>query len=178
MKTIKQALLFFCTLTILLGVIYPALVFGISQTFFTEKARGGIITHKDQKVGAHLIAQEFSSEKFFWGRPSAAGYNASASSGSNYALTNKDFQKTMSDRKAQGLDYDLLTASASGLDPHITPAAAYLQVERVAKFRGMDSNVVAILVKKNIEGRQLGFLGEERVNVLRLNLDLETIGHE
>ncbi|MEA9357168.1 potassium-transporting ATPase subunit KdpC [Bacteriovorax sp. PP10] len=178
MKTIKQGLLIFCTLTVIVGGIYPAFVYGISQIFFAEKARGGIVMYKDQKVGARLIAQEFTNDKYFWGRPSAAGYNASASGASNYALTNKDHQAAVKERKDKGLDYDLLTTSGSGLDPHISPDAAYLQVERVAKSRGLNPEVVTKLVKENIEGRQLGFLGEERVNVLRLNLSLETLVHE
>lgn len=178
MKTIKQGLLLFFILTVLVGGVYPVIVFGISQTFFTDKARGGIVIYKDQKVGANLIAQEFTNEKYFWGRPSAASYNGAASSGSNYALTNKDHQAAVKERKDKGLDYDLLTTSGSGLDPHISPNAAFLQVERVAKARGLAPEVVAELVKKNIEGRQLGFLGEARVNVLRLNLDLEKSIHE
>lgn len=178
MRTIKTGLLFFFIMTVIVGGVYPAFVYGVSQTFFTEKARGGIIMYKDQKVGAQLIAQEFSSDKFFWGRPSAAGYNASASGASNYALTNKDHQAAVKERKDKGLDFDLLTTSGSGLDPHISPRAAYLQVERIAKSRGQSFDVVAQVVKNNIEGRQLGFLGEERVNVLRLNLSLETLVHE
>lgn len=178
MRTIKTGLLFFFIMTVIVGGAYPMFVYGVSQTFFTEKARGGIVMLKDQKVGANQIAQEFTNDKFFWGRPSAAGYNAVASSGSNYALTNKDHQAAVKERKDKGLDFDLLTTSGSGLDPHITPAAAYLQVERVAKTRGLSPDVVSALVAKNIEGRQLGFLGEERVNVLRLNLSLETLAHE
>lgn len=178
MKTIKQGLLMFFMLTVIVGGVYPVIVFGISQTFFKDKARGGIVTYKDQKVGANLIAQEFTNEKYFWGRPSAAAYNGTASSGSNYALTSKDHQAAVKERKDKGLDYDLLTTSGSGLDPHISPTAAFLQVERVAKARGLSPEVVAELVKKNIEGRQLGFLGEARVNVLRLNLDLERSIHE
>ena len=147
MKLIKQSVLFFLVLTIVVGGVYPAIVFGISQAFFSDKARGGIVTYKDQKVGAHLIAQEFTAENHFWGRPSAAGYNATASSGSNYALTNADYKKALDERKAKGLDFDLLTTSGSGLDPDITPAAAYLQVERVAKARGLTPQVVTQLVK-------------------------------
>lgn len=178
MRTIKTGLLFFFFMTVILGGIYPAFVYGVSQTFFSDKARGGIIVHKDQKVGAKLIAQEFSNEKYFWGRPSAAGYNAVASGASNYSLTNKDHQAKVKERKDKGLDFDLLTTSGSGLDPHISPKAALLQVERVAKARGLSPEVVANVVRENTEGRQLGFLGEERVNVLKLNLSLETLVHE
>jgi K+-transporting ATPase ATPase C chain len=178
MKLIKQSIIFFLALTIIVGGVYPAIVYGVSQVFFTEKARGGIVVFKDQKVGAHLIAQEFVSEKHFWGRPSAASYNAQASSGSNYALTNADYKKALDERKARGLDFDLLTTSGSGLDPDITPAAAYLQVERVAKASGISPVLVTNLVKENITKRQLGFLGEERVNVLKLNISLESMLRE
>ena len=178
MKTIKQSLLMFTVLTILLCGVYPAVVMGVSKFFFSEQSKGGLITHKGNLIGAELIAQEFLSDKYFWGRPSAAGYNASASSGSNYALINSDHQKAVNDRKAKGMDYDLLTTSGSGLDPHITPKAALLQVERIAKVRNMNPDDVTKLVQKSIEERQLGFLGEERVNVLKLNIALENLSHE
>ncbi len=178
MRTIKTGLLFFFIMTVIVGGVYPAFVYGVSQTFFTDKARGEILLYNNKKVGAQLIGQEFTDNKYFWGRPSAASYNAVASSGSNYALTNKDYQSQVIERKNKGLDFDLLTASASGLDPHISPDAAFLQVERIAISRGFKTSVITQLVKNNIEGRQLGFLGEERVNVLRLNLSLETLVHE
>lgn len=175
MKLLKQSLLCFAFFTVLLGGIYPAVVLGISQAFFSTKANGGFYVIDGKKVGADLIAQDFSEDKFFWGRPSAAGYNGLGSTGSNYALTNKDHQKAVSERKAKGLDYDLLTTSGSGLDPHISPQAAYLQVPRIAKARGVDETFLAQMVKDSIEERQFGFLGEERVNVLRLNMKLEKI---
>lgn len=178
MKLIKQSLIFFALSTILLGGVYPAVVMGISKVFFADKSSGGIITVDGRPRGADLIAQEFSDEKFFWGRPSAAGFNASLSSGSNYAVINKDQQEALSKRKSQGLDYDLLTTSGSGLDPHITPKAAYLQVARIAKARGIDEDALNQMVKETIEERQFGFLGEERVNVLRLNMKLERIVDE
>lgn len=178
MKLFKQALVCFAFFTVILGGIYPALVMGVSQTFFKEKSNGGLLLSGEQKVGAALIAQEFTQDKYFWVRPSAAGYNASSSSGSNLALINVDHQKAVADRKAKGLDYDLLTTSASGLDPHISPKAAYLQVTRVAKARAMDEVALNQMVKDSIEERQFGFLGEERVNVLLLNMKLEKIINE
>ncbi|MBY0413607.1 MAG: potassium-transporting ATPase subunit KdpC [Bdellovibrionales bacterium] len=178
MKILRQAITFFFLLTILVGGVYPVMVYGISRVLFPGKASGGIIVYNDKNVGAELIAQEFTGENFFWGRPSAAGFNATASSGSNYALTNNDHQKAVFERKAKGLDFDLLTTSGSGLDPHISPKAALMQVERVARVRNLNQETVIQLVNENIEGRQLGFLGEERVNVLRLNLNLERLAHE
>lgn len=178
MKLLKQSLIIFTFFTILLGGVYPAVVMGISKVFFPQKASGGIVTVDGKPSGADLIAQEFTSDKFFWGRPSAAGYNGALSSGSNYALINKDHQEAVTKRKAQGLDYDLLTTSGSGLDPHITPKAAYLQVPRIAKTRGIDEDALNQMVKETIEQRQFGFLGEERVNVLRLNMKLEKIVDE
>lgn len=178
MKTLKHSLVIFSVMTILLCGIYPMIIMGISQTFFSDKSNGGLLVYKEGFVGAQLIAQEFTEDKYFWGRPSAAGFNASASSGSNYALTNTEYQKVVSERKAKGLDFDLLTASGSGLDPHIGPRAALLQVERVAVARGLKKDDILKIVAANTEPRQLGFLGEERVNVLKLNLDLENTIHE
>jgi K+-transporting ATPase ATPase C chain len=168
----------FTFLTILLCGVYPAIVMGISQTFFKFQSQGEILSHKGLPVGSELIAQEFTDNKYFWARPSAAGYNASASSGSNYALINSDFQKAMSERKSKGMDFDLLTTSGSGLDPHISPKAALLQVNRVAAARSLNADQLIKLISLNTEQRQLGFLGEERVNVLKLNLELENLVHE
>jgi K+-transporting ATPase ATPase C chain len=178
MKTIKHSLIFFILSTVLVCGVYPVLVTGVSNLLFSEKSNGGIITYKDQEIGAQLIAQEFTQDKYFWSRPSAAGFNASASSGSNYALTHQDLQKLILERKAKGLDYDLLTASASGLDPHISVKAAQYQIERVAHARSLDAMELNRIVQANIEKRQWGFLGEERVNVLELNLALEKLAHE
>lgn len=175
MKLIRQSILCFAVMTVILGGVYPAVVMGIAQTFFHDKANGSFLSVDHQKVGSELIAQEFTQEKFFWARPSAAGYNGSVSTGSNYALINKDHQKAVAERKAQGLDFDLLTTSGSGLDPHITPKAAYLQVPRIAKSRGIDEDALNQMVKDAIEERQFGLLGEERVNVLLLNMKLENI---
>lgn len=178
MKVIKQALIMFSLLTILVCGIYPMAVMGLSRVIFSDQASGTMITHKGSPVGSELIAQEFTSQKYFWSRPSAAGFNASASGATNYALTNSDYQKLVKERSASGLDFDLLTASASGLDPHISPKAAMIQVERVARARGISNEAVIKLVQENTQTRQLGFLGEDRVNVLMLNIGLETIVHE
>lgn len=178
MKTIKQSLLIFTVLTILVCGVYPAIVMGISQVFFPYQANGEMLKHNGNPIGSELIAQEFVSDKYFWARPSAAGYNASASTGSNYGLINSDFQKAVAERKAKGLDFDLLTTSGSGLDPHISPKAAFIQVERIAKARELTNEAVLKLVNSNIEQRQFGFLGDERVNVLKLNLELERPIHE
>ncbi|MBC7713385.1 MAG: potassium-transporting ATPase subunit KdpC [Rhizobacter sp.] len=178
MKLIRQSLMIFVVLTVMVCGVYPMAVMGISKILFPYQAQGEMISYKGNLVGSELIAQEFTSDKYFWGRPSAAGYNASASSGSNYSLTNTDFQKAVKERKDKGLDFDLLTTSGSGLDPHMSPQAAFLQVKRVAMARGLSEEVVTSLVTKNIEQRQLGFLGEERVNVLKLNLALENAVHE
>ena len=178
MKTIKQSFLFFIFLTIILGGIYPLTVTMVTKVLFPEKVSGGFITYEEKIVGADLIGQEFASEKYFWGRPSAANFNASASSGSNYSLTHPDLQKAILKRKEGMLDYDLLTASASGLDPDISVESAHLQVARVAKNRGLDAVRLKSLVNNQIIKRQWGFLGEERVNVLKLNLALEKLSHE
>ncbi|MBC7428322.1 MAG: potassium-transporting ATPase subunit KdpC [Bacteriovorax sp.] len=178
MKTIRQSLMIFIVLTVAVCGVYPMAVMGISKLLFPYQMQGEMISFKGHLVGSELIAQEFTSDKYFWSRPSAASYNASASSGSNYSLTNNDFQKFVLDRKSKGLDFDLLTASGSGLDPHISPKAAFLQVNRVAMARGLTPEAVTALVAANIEQRQLGFLGEERVNVLKLNLALESAVHE
>ena len=178
MKTLIRAIGFFFILTIIVGGIYPAMIYGVSQVLFKQQANGGMITHKEQLVGAELIGQEFTSDKYFWSRPSAAGYNATASTGSNYALTNADHQKAVKERQAKGLDYDLLTTSASGLDPHISPKAAHLQIARVAQAQNISPEELIKLVDSQVEERQWGFLGEQRVNVLKLNLELQKRSHE
>lgn len=178
MKTLKRSLIIFSIMSVLLCGIYPVVVMGISQMFFAFASNGELLEFKGSKIGSELIAQEFTQEKFFWGRPSSANYQANASSGSNYSLTNEAYQKEVSKRKSSGLDYDLLTASGSGLDPHISPKSALFQVNRVALARGLKKEIVLKLIAANTLPRQLGFLGEERVNVLKLNLDLENEAYE
>ena len=187
MKEIKPAILMFIVFTIICGGIYPAVVTGIASVAFPRQAKGSFITDtNNREVGSSLIGQPFSDPKYFWPRPSAAtdfGYNPMGSSGSNSGPTNPDYLKTVRDRVkalhdagiAGEVPADLVEASASGLDPHITPEAANVQIARVAKARGTTEEALAKLVAAHTEGRQLGFLGEPRVNVLELNLKLDTL---
>ena len=184
MKELKPAILFFIVFTIICGGIYPALVTGIASVAFPRQAKGSFITDKTgREIGSSLIGQPFADPKYFWPRPSAAtdfGYNPLGSGGSNSGPTNPDFIKTVGDRvKALhdtgitgSVPADLVEASASGLDPHISPEAASVQIARVAKARGMSADELAKVVADHTEGRQLGFLGDPRVNVLELNLAL------
>lgn len=177
------AILYTVVTTIIFGVIYPYAVTGVSQLLFKDKANGQLIYQHSQLVGSRIIGQPFSAPGYFHSRPSAAGngYDAANSSGSNYGPTNKklidriasDAATAQTDHPGAEIPVDLVTASGSGLDPDITPAAAEFQVERVARERHLDVGVVRQLVAKHTLGRQFGFLGEPRVNVLELNLDLD-----
>jgi K+-transporting ATPase ATPase C chain len=185
-RTFKDALLMLVALTVITGVVYPLIVTGIAQGVFPSQANGSLIERDGKAVGSALIGQPFSDPKYFWSRPSATGpmpYNGGASAGSNQGPLNPALaaavkgriaalQKADPDNKAP-VPVDLVTASSSGLDPHISPAAAEYQVGRVAKARGLAPEKVRALVAAQTEGRQLGFLGEPRVNVLRLNLALD-----
>ena len=187
MKELKPAILFFVVFTIICGGIYPAVVTGIALVAFPRQAKGSFITDKSGKeIGSALIGQPFSDPKYFWPRPSAAtdfSYNPMGSGGSNSGPTNPDFIKTVEERvKALhdtgitgSVPADLVEASASGLDPHITPKAANVQIARVAKARGISKEDLTRLVAAHTEGRQLGFLGDPRVNVLKLNLELDEL---
>jgi len=187
MKEIKPAILMFVVFTIICGGIYPAVVTGIASVAFPRQAKGSLITDKSGKeIGSALIGQPFSEPRYFWPRPSSTtdfGYNPLASGGSNSGPTNPDFIKTVGDRvKALhdtgvtgDIPADLVEASASGLDPHISPEAAHVQIARVAKARGMGEEELAKFVASHVEERQLGFLGEPRVNVLELNLELDKL---
>jgi len=171
--------------TILLGIVYPFVVTGLAQVLFPAKANGSLINVNGKVVGSHLIGQPFSSPGYFRSRPSAAGngYDAQNSGGSNLGPTNKmlidrtagDVQKLQAENPGTPVPIDLITTSGSGLDPHISPAGAAFQAPRVAKERGMSESDVTALIAKHTEGRQLGFLGEPRVNVLELNLDLDAV---
>ncbi|MBZ5659199.1 MAG: potassium-transporting ATPase subunit KdpC [Acidobacteriia bacterium] len=171
--------------TILLGVVYPFVVTVLAQVLFPSQANGSLITLNGKVVGSRLIGQPFSSPGYFRSRPSAAGngYDAQNSGGSNLGPTNKslidrvsgDAQKAQAENPASPVPMDLITTSGSGLDPHISPAAAAFQAPRVAKERGMTEADVTTLIAKHTEPRQLGFLGEPRVNVLELNLDLDAV---
>jgi potassium-transporting ATPase KdpC subunit len=183
---IRPAIVSLVLLTAITGVVYPALVTAVGQLVFSHQANGSLIVKDGKPVGSALIGQPFDDPKYFWGRPSATspfGYNAGASVGSNLSPTNADLIKTVQGRvdalkaadpgNGAPVPVDLVTASGSGLDPHISPAAALYQVERVAKARKMSADDVRALVDRHTDGRQLGFLGEPRVNVLALNLALD-----
>ena len=186
LKNLKQAVVILALLSALTGIIYPLFVTAIAQLAFPSKANGSIIYKGGLAVGSELIAQAFSDPKYFWGRPSAtSGYpdNAMASGGSNLGPTNPALADAV-DARATALlaadsgnkspiPVDLVTASGSGLDPHISPAAALYQVPRVARERGLSVEMLRGLVAKHTEKRQFGLLGEEKVNVLELNLELD-----
>ena len=185
---LRPALVSLAALTLITGFLYPLVVTGIAQVLFPWQANGSLILTDGKPVGSSLIGQPFDAPKYFWGRPSATSpfpYNAAASSGSNLGPTNDalmkavqariDALKTADPDNPLPLPVDLVTASGSGLDPHISPASAAYQVRRVARARGMEETVVRQLVAQNTEGRQLGILGEPRVNVLTLNLALDTL---
>jgi potassium-transporting ATPase KdpC subunit len=186
MSELRPALISFLLLTVLTGVVYPIAVTGIGQALFADEANGSLIPSGDKAIGSRLIGQPFSSPQYFFGRPSATApqpYNGAASSGSNQGPTNPALATAVADRVAalRALDpenkapvpVDLVTASGSGLDPHISPAAAEYQLARVARARNLPESEVRELVKQATQGRTLGILGEPRVNVLQLNLALD-----
>jgi K+-transporting ATPase ATPase C chain len=189
MKNIlRPALVLFVVLTLLTGVAYPLVVTGLAQSLFATQARGSLVLRDGKPVGSSLIGQNFSDPKHFWGRPSATSpmaYNASASSGSNQGPLNPALTDAVKGRvdalraadpgNTAPVPVDLVTASASGLDPDISPAAAFYQAARVAKARGLALEKVHQLVEQQVEAPLWGFLGESQVNVLRLNLALEAL---
>ncbi|MDR3586024.1 MAG: potassium-transporting ATPase subunit KdpC [Desulfosporosinus sp.] len=188
-KTMGRAFMLLLVMTLLTGIAYPLVVTGLSKVIFPKQAEGSLVYKDSQPIGSVLIGQNFSDTRYFYSRPSAAGkdgYDAANSSGSNLGPTNKAFLDSAAKQAAKvrtdnGLSAttpvpgDLITASASGLDPDITPEAAQIQVARVAKARNVSEQQIQALVDQYTQGRQLGFLGEPRVNVLKLNMALDSL---
>jgi len=183
---IRPALTMLLLLTVLTGLVYPLTVTGLAQVLFPDQANGSLIVREGKVIGSRLMGQYFDKPEYFWSRPSATSpfpYNAASSGGSNLGPTNPALIDAVKARVAalraadpgndSPIPVDLVTASGSGLDPHISPAAALYQVKRVARTRGLDEAVVQTLVAEHTEERQLLFLGERRVNVLHLNLALD-----
>jgi K+-transporting ATPase ATPase C chain len=186
LRTIRTAAVAFVLFTFICGVVYPLFVTGIAQVFFAGPANGSIILKEGTPVGSSLVGQQFNDPRYFWGRPSATfpyPYNAASSSGSNMGPNNPALLETVRERTQRmraahpmgdlPVPVDLVTASASGLDPHISPAAAEYQIKRVAMACGLDEALIRRLVVSKTENRQLGILGEPRINVLKLNLALD-----
>lgn len=182
-QNLRIAILMTLVTTVLFGLLYPLAVTGLGQLFFPTQASGGFIVKGGQVVGAHLIGQPFSLPGYFHSRPSAAGngYDATSSGGSNLGPTNRqllervktDMEKLHAENPRAEIPVDLVTASGSGLDPDISPASAEFQIPRIARARGTSEADVRAIVAKHTLGRQFGFLGEPRVNVLELNLELD-----
>jgi K+-transporting ATPase ATPase C chain len=186
MRTIGKATCLIVIMTILTGIVYPLLITGLTQVFFSEKANGSFILFRGRVVGSALIGQKFSSPRYFWPRPSSIDYNPLPSGGSNLGPTSADLLATVEERRKSvekahpesgTVPTILLFASGSGLDPHITPEAAKYQIERVARARGLDNeqkNQLIALVERCVESPVLGILGQPRINVLRLNLVIDS----
>ncbi|MBF0126960.1 MAG: potassium-transporting ATPase subunit KdpC [Magnetococcales bacterium] len=187
-KELKPALVMLGLMTLLTGIVYPALVTGVAQTLFPRQANGSILEFQGRPVGSTLVGQPFSDPGVFWGRPSATApvpYNAAASGGSNLGPRHPALEEAVKGRIAaleqsdpqqtRPIPVELVTASASGLDPHISPAAARWQLPRVARAQGLSEQALANLVARHTESRTFGVLGEPRVNVLTLNLDLKSM---
>jgi len=184
-QNLKIAILMTLVTTVLLGIIYPLVVTGLAQVLFRDKANGQLIVRNGEVVGSRIIGQAFTGPGYLHSRPSAAGngYDAANSGGTNFAPTNRqlidrvkgDVAHLQAENPGQAVPIDLVTTSASGLDPDITPAAAEFQVPRLARERGLSEDQVRQLIRQYTQGRQLGFLGEPRVNVLEVNLALDQL---
>ena len=184
-RNLVTAVLYTIVTTFIFGLVYPYVVTGVAQLLFKDKANGQLIQQNGQLVGSRIIGQPFTGAGYFHSRPSAAGngYDAANSSGSNYAPTNKklidrvsaDVAALQTEHPNTDVPIDLVTSSGSGLDPHITPAGAEFQVTRIARERHLSEDAVRQMIARHTQGRQLGFLGEPRVNVLELNLDLDHV---
>lgn len=187
-QSIRPAISIFVVITALTGLAYPALITGISQTLWSDLANGSLIHQQNKAVGSTLIGQSFTNPAYLWGRPSATSttpYNGQASGGSNLGPLNPDLAKAVQDRIAAlhqadpentaAVPIDLVTASGSGLDPDITPAAAYYQAARIAKLRGVTVEQVKVVIQQHTQEPQAGLFGEPRVNVLQVNLALDQL---
>jgi K+-transporting ATPase ATPase C chain len=180
-KNFITAILMTIATTVLLGILYPLAVTGLAQVLFPKKANGQLIEANGKVIGSRIIAQAFTAPAYFHPRPSAVNYDPTGSNGSQLGPTNQklidrvkgDTATLRAENPSAPIPIDLVTASASGFDPEISPAAAAFQISRVARARGINEDQVRELVSKHIEGRQWGFLGEARVNVLELNLELD-----
>jgi potassium-transporting ATPase KdpC subunit len=189
MKTLRPAFLLFAIFSVITGLAYPLLMTGVAQALFPWQANGSqVIGSYGNILGSEIIGQSFTEPKYFWGRFSATGdhpYNAATSGGTNFSVLNENLKAQVQARidtlhaadpnNTISIPADLVTASASGLDPHISPAAAYYQVSRVARARGIPDNKIQALVQQHIESPFLGIFGEARVNVLKLNLALNSV---
>ena len=186
-EQVRSAFVIFIILTIITGIVYPLFITGVAQTFFRVKANGSLIYSDGKITGSALIGQPFNDPKYLWGRISATSpmpYNASSSSGSNIGPSNKALLEMVQERirklrladpkNMAPIPIDLVTSSASGLDPHISLAAAYYQIPRIAGQRGLPVNAVKSIIDRNTTGRFLGLIGEPVVNVLKVNMDLDS----
>jgi potassium-transporting ATPase KdpC subunit len=187
MKLFIQSILLTIVFTVLTGILYPLVITGIAQIAFRDQANGSLIVRDGKVVGSELLAQQFTGDKYFWPRPSAGGYATVPSGASNLGPTSQALQSNVTANAAAfrtgnkmaadaPVPADMVFTSASGLDPHISPEAARLQIARVAAARGIGADQVKALVEKFVESPQWGIFGEERVNVLRLNLALDDLG--